>query len=397
MTLEKIIELDKKYYMNTFGDRTPVAFEKGEGITLTSVSGEKYYDFMGGIAVSSLGHGNKTLVEAMKTQAEKLIHTSSLYYIENQAVLAQLLCENTFADKVFFCNSGAEANEGAIKLARKYFYEKGISKCEIICLKNSFHGRTLTTVSATGQEKYQKPYAPLTEKFVFIERNNIDELKNAVNENTAAIMIEFIQGESGVHPLDADFVNEIRKICDEKDILMIADEVQTGVGRCGNLYCYMNYGVEPDILTSAKGLGGGVPIGAVLAKDSVCAFKPGDHGTTFGGNPFCCACGIAVMKELYEGGVLENVKKVSAHFFGRLEELKSKYPAISEVRGAGLMVGIEFSKNIGGVIRGKLFEKKILTGSVADKILRVLPPLVLTCEEADIFVDTLGELLDECL
>lgn len=397
MKLENIIELDKKYYMNTFGDRTPVAFEKGEGIVLTSVDGEKYYDFMGGIAVSSLGHGNRKLVDTIKNQAEKLIHTSSLYYIENQAVLAKLLCENSFADKVFFCNSGAEANEGAIKLARKYFYDKGEQRSEIICLKNSFHGRTLTTISATGQEKYQKPYAPLTEKFVFVEKNNIEELKSAVNEKTAAIMLEFIQGESGVNPMTPEYVNEIRKICNDKGILMIADEVQTGVGRCGNLYCYMNYGIEPDILTSAKGLGGGVPIGAVLAKDSVCAFRPGDHGTTFGGNPFCCACGITVLEELLEGGVLENVRTVSAYFFKKLEELKNKYNVISEVRGAGLMIGIEFADNIGGKIRSALYEKKILTGSVADKILRVLPPLVLNCNEVDIFVDALEESINECL
>lgn len=398
MELAKIIEKDKKYYMNTFGDRLPVAFEKGNGVMLTSTEGEEYYDFMGGIAVSSLGHNYKPLVDTIINQASKVIHTSSLYYIENQAVLAELLCENTCADRVFFANSGAEANEGAIKLVRKYFYEKGIAgKNEIITLTSSFHGRTITTVAATAQEKYQKPYAPLTEKFVYVERNNIEALKAAVNENTSAIMIEFIQGESGVNPLTQQFVDEIRKICDENDIVMVADEVQTGVGRTGKLYAYMNYNVEPDIFTSAKGIGGGVPMGVVLAKEKFCAFTPGDHGTTFGGNPLCCACGITVIKELLNNGILDNVNKVSAYFFDKLNELKKKYPVISEVRGKGLMVGIEFSKEIARDIFKELFNRKILTGVVGNKVLRILPPLVVTEKETDVFVSVLEDILNECV
>ncbi len=396
MELAKIIEKDKKYYMNTFGDRLPVAFEKGEGVMLTSTEGEEYYDFMGGIAVSSLGHNYKPLVDTIINQASKVIHTSSLYYIENQAVLAELLCENTCADRVFFANSGAEANEGAIKLVRKYFYEKGIAgKSEIITLTNSFHGRTITTVAATAQEKYQKPYAPLTEKFVYVERNNIEALRAAVNEKTSAIMVEFIQGESGVNPLTQEFAQEIRKICDEKDIVMVADEVQTGVGRTGKLYAYMNYGIEPDIFTSAKGLGGGVPMGAVLAKEKFCAFKPGDHGTTFGGNPLCTACGITVIKELLHNGILENVNKVSSYFFDKLNQLKEKYPVISEIRGKGLMVGIEFSEEIARDVFNKLFNRKVLTGVVGTKILRILPPLVVNEKEIDAFISVLGDILNE--
>lgn len=396
MELEKIIEKDKKYYMNTFGDRTPVAFESGEGIVLTSTDGEKYYDFMGGIAVSSLGHGYKPLVDTIINQASKVIHTSSLYYIENQAVLAELLCENTCADKVFFANSGAEANEGAIKLARKYFYAKGLTgKSEIITMKNSFHGRTITTIAATAQEKYQKPFAPLTEKFIYVEPNNIEELRNAISEKTAAIMVEFIQGESGVHPLKKEFVEEIRKICDEKDIIMIADEVQTGVGRTGKLYTYMNYGVEPDIFTSAKGLGGGIPIGAVLAKEKFCAFVPGDHGTTFGGNPLCTACGITVIEELTKNGIMDNVLRVSEYFFKALNELKEKYSIISDVRGMGLMIGVEFAEPVARDVHGEFFNRKILCGAVGNTTLRIVPPLVVTEGEVDIFISTLGDILNE--
>ena len=358
MQLSEIISNDKKYYMNTFGDRLPVAFEKGDGIKLTSTDGEIYYDFFGGIAVSALGHNYPPLVKALQEQVAKVMHTSSLYYIENQASLAKLLCENSCGDKAFFCNSGAEANEGAIKLVRKYFYEKGEDRCEIITLNQSFHGRTITTISATGQEKYQKPFKPLTEKFVYVERNNIEELRNAVNEKTAAIMIEVVQGESGVNPLTNEFVSEIRKICDEKDIVMVVDEVQTGIGRLGTLFGYETYNIEPDIFTLAKALGGGVPIGAVVAKDKFCAFKPGDHGTTFGGNPLATCAGCVVIDELLNKGILENSNKVGDYFRTKLLNMNSGL--IKEVRGKGLMIGIEFNKPVAKDVSKKLFENKIL-------------------------------------
>lgn len=395
MQLSEIIKLDKKYYMNTFGDRLPVAFEKGNGIVLTSVDGENYYDFMGGIAVSSLGHNYKPLVRTIETQAKKVIHTSSLYYIENQARLAQMLCESSCMDKAFFCNSGAEANEGAIKLARKYFYAKGQQKSEIITLKQSFHGRTITTVTATGQEKYQKPYKPLTEKFVYAERNNIEDLKSKVNENTAAIMVELIQGESGVHPLTDEFVKEIRKICDENDILMIVDEVQTGIGRLGTIFGYEKFDVEPDVITLAKGLGGGVPIGALLAKDKFCAFEPGDHGTTFGGNPLACACGLCVLSELKENYVLYRANRASDYFFEELNKVVKSTDKIKELRGKGLMIGIEFSKPVAREVFKKLFENKILVGVVGDSTLRLLPPLIVQKSEIDLFINTLKNILEE--
>ena len=308
MTLEEIVSLDKKYYMNTFGDRTPICFTEGKGIELTATDGKVYKDFFAGIAVNCLGYGHERLTRELCDQVSKLIHISNIYYGESQAKLAKSIIENSCADRVFFCNSGAEANEGAIKLAKKYFTMKGENdKIEFITLKSSFHGRTLATVAATGQEKYQKPYKPLLEKFIHIDINDIDALKNAVSEKTAAIMVELIQGESGVHPLDREYVDTIVDICKKNDIVLIVDEIQTGIGRCGELFAHQLYGIEPDIFTMAKGLGGGVPVGGFAAKQKYAdAFVPGDHGTTFGGNPFAMRAGCVVTDELFNGGVIEN-------------------------------------------------------------------------------------------
>ncbi len=392
MTLEQIKALDSKYYMTTFGERTPLCFTKGEGITLTATDGREYKDFFAGIAVNSLGHGHKRLTEELCDQVTKLLHTSNVYYGEHQAILAKMLVENSCADRVFFANSGAEANEGAIKLAKKYFVMQGkAEKREFITLKKSFHGRTLATVAATGQEKYQKPYKPLIEKFIHVEINNIDELKNAVNENTAAIMIELIQGESGVHPLNAEYVNEIAKICKENDIILIADEIQTGIGRCGTLFAYENFGIEPDIITMAKGLGGGVPVGAFLAKQKIAdAFVPGDHGTTFGGNPLAMRAGTVVIDEMLNG-VIENAKKMGDYFFERLNSLKSD--AIKEVRGMGLMIGVEFKEEIAKELCSKMRDRGYLVGAIGTSIFRIVPPLIITKEDIDGFIDNLKEIL----
>ncbi len=394
LTLEEIKNLDKKYYMNTFGDRLPVAFERGEGIVLYSTDGEKYYDFLGGIAVNALGHNNKILTEAIKEQADKVLHTSNLYYIENQAVLAKLLCEHSCADKAFFCSTGAEANEGAIKLAKKYFYNKGSDKYEIISLDKSFHGRTIATVSATGQEKYQKPYRPLVPGFIQVEPNNFKAMESAVTDKTAAILIELIQGESGVYPMDKEYVASLRKLCDEKDIILIFDEVQTGMGRTGEYFAHRYYGIEPDIFTCAKALGGGIPIGAVCAKDFVAsAFTPGDHGTTFGGNPFACAAGIAVFKAYEQEKILDNVKKVSAYFMAALEKLKNAYPdKIVDLRNAGLLIGIELKPDISKAVFKGLFENKYLT-SLCTNTIRLAPPLIITESDADGFIGTLEKVL----
>ena len=393
--LNDIIALDKKYYMNTFGDRLPVCFVKGEGLKLFAENGKVYYDFLGGIAVNALGHGHKDFIAALKNQLDKVIHTSSLYYIENQAKLAQKLVENTCAERAFFANSGAEANEGAFKLAKIYYYKKGIDKTEIISLDHSFHGRTLATVAATGQPKYQKPYKPLTPGFIQVEPNNFEAIENAVTDKTAAIMIELIQGESGVHPMDREYVQKIRKLCDEKDILLRVDEVQTGMGRTGYLFAHQLYGVEPDIFTSAKALGGGIPIGAVCAGKKVAnAFEPGDHGTTFGGNPFATAAGLKVFDIFEKEKLVENAKEVGAYFKERLNELKDNSDGkITDVRGEGLLIGIQLKDEIAKDTFKNLFGKGFLTSLCGGNTIRIAPPLILTKNETDLFVTALKEVL----
>jgi len=388
--LKDIIELDKKYYMNTFGDRQPLCFTEGKGIELTDISGKVYKDFFAGIAVSALGHAHPHLTQALKEQVSKLLHTSSVYYVENQALLAKELCEASDFDKVFFASTGAEANEGAIKLARKYFYNKNIDRYEIITLNKSFHGRTITTATATGQEKYKAPYKPLTPGFVHVDINDVEGLKNAVNEHTAAIMIEFIQGESGVHPVTEEFARAIRDICDKEGILFIDDEVQTGIGRTGKLFAYENYGVIPDIMTLAKALGGGVPISAILAKAEVAeAFSPGDHGTTFGGNPLSTRAGLAVMEVIKNENLVENSQNVGAY----LKELIAQKLGsnLKEIRGMGLMIGVELSSPVAKEVGRKLLDKNYLVGVIGDSIFRIVPPLIITRKDAEEFADALGK------
>jgi len=397
MKLNEIIEMDKKYYMNTFGDRTPVCFDYGKGINLWDIEGKKYYDFLGGIAVSAVGHSHPKLVDAIKTQAEKLIHCSNLYYIEPQVKLAKLLVENSCADKVFFANSGAEANEGAIKLARIYFKKKGMpEKYEIITLEKSFHGRTLATIAATGQDKYQKPYSPLTPKFLKVPINDLEALEKAINGTTCAVMIEPIQGESRVNLTTIEYLQGVRKLCDEKGILLIFDEVQCGLGRTGKLFAYEHFGVEPDIFTLAKALGGGFPIGALLAKDHVAsAFEPGDHGSTFGGNPLACAAALAAMEIILSENLVENSEKMGNYLIEKLIELKNKYNLIEEIRGKGLMVGIQLNSENAVEIKNKCFEKGYLVGSVGKNIIRLLPPLIISKEDIDSFISTLDGILSD--
>ncbi len=395
--LSQIIETDKQYYMNTFGARTPVCFDYGKGLNLYTKDGEEYYDFFAGIAVTALGHSHPKFVKSITEQAGKILHTSSIYYIEKQAQLAKLLVENSCADKAFFCSTGAEANEGAIKLAKIYFYKQGKSnKNEIITLKNSFHGRTLATVAATGQEKYQKPYKPLTPGFKHVDINDFDALSDAVTENTAAIMMEPVQGESGVHPAKVEYLKKVRQLCDEKEIILIFDEVQTGMGRTGKLFAYENYGVEPDIFTLAKALGNGIPIGAVCAKAFVAAgFEPGDHGTTFGGNPFSCNAACAVFEIFKEENIVENAAEMGAYFKEKLNALADKYDFITEVRGIGLMLGVETKDGVAAKICSKMFENKYLTGCISGKIIRILPPLVITKADIDKFIETLAKACEE--
>lgn len=390
MKLEEIKAFDKEYFMNTFGERTPVAFEKGEGMYLYTNENEKYLDMFAGIAVNVLGYNHKEFTKGLTEQVGKLLHTSSLYYIESQAKLAKKLVELSCADKIYFANSGAEANEGAIKLAKIYFYKKGVEKYEVISLKSSFHGRTLATVAATGQEKYQKPYYPLIPGFKQVEINDIEALKAAVTDKTCAILLEPVQGESGVHPVSEEYIKEVRRICDEKEIILIFDEIQTGIGRCGKMFCYETMGVEPDIFTLAKALGNGVPIGAVCAKQFVAdAFAPGDHGGTFGGNPLATKAGLLVLDAMEKENLCENAEKMGAYIESEINlKLGNK---VKEIRRKGLMIGIELSDSAAQV-RAKLFEKKILVGAVGNT-LRVLPPLIIGKEEADMFIDALKEIL----
>lgn len=395
MNLSEIKELDEKYYMNTFGKRTPICFTEGKGIELTDTEGRVYKDFFAGIAVNCLGYGHERLTRELCDQVSRVMHTSSVYYVEGQAKLAETIVENSCADRVFFCNSGAEANEGAIKLVKKYFMMNGQpERYEFITLRNSFHGRTLATVAATGQEKYQKPYKPLLEKFVHVDINDIDMLRGAVNEKTAAIMVELIQGESGVHPMEREYLDEIVKICNENGIIFIVDEIQTGIGRCGELFAHQYYGVEPDIFTMAKGLGGGVPIGGFAAKQKLAdAFVPGDHGTTFGGNPLAMRAGCVVTDEMLNGGVIENAREVGGYFFEKLNEVKEESGKIAEVRGAGLMIGVEFKEEIAKALCEKMRDKGYLVGAVGTKVFRIVPPLIITKTDVDGFIETFKDVL----
>lgn len=385
--LDLIKSYDKDYVMQTFAP-LDVAFTKGKGVYLYDTNGKKYMDMIGGIAVNSLGHNNKALTATIKKQAENLIHCSNYYYIAGRSELAYKLCKNSFADKVFFSNSGAEANEAAIKLARGYFYYKGEDRYEIITANMSFHGRTMATIAATGQEKFRKAFAPNVPGFVYVDFNNFDQIEGAYNEHTAAIMLELIQGESGVHPAYKEYIQQVRNFCNEKGILLIVDEVQTGIGRTGNLFCYQNYGITPDIMSLAKGLGGGVPIGATLCSNVVATgFHVGDHGSTFGGNPLACAAGITVLDQIIEKDIIANVNEVSSYIFTEIEKLMDKYPVIKEVRGMGLLIGIEFDPKISSTgMRQALFNKGFLVSAIGSSAIRIAPPLIITKAEAAKFV-----------
>lgn len=397
MNLNEIRALDEQYYMNTFGKRLPVAFDHGQGVTLYDTEGRAYTDFFAGIAVNALGYNHPAVTKAIVEQAGKVCHTSNLYYIEPQAKLAKLLCENSFADKVFLGNSGAEANEGAMKLAVKYFYEKGEDRYEILTARNSFHGRTLATIAATGQEKYQKPYAKLLPPCVRnVPFGDLAALRAAATPHTAAVMLEVIQAEGGVIVGEMDYIQGVRALCDELGLLLIVDEVQTGMGRCGALFAHELYGIVPDIMTLAKALGGGVPIGAVLAKAEVAAaFHPGDHGSTFGGNPLACAAALAVVQTLLSEDLPAKARKTGAHLKAQLQAVAKKHPAaILDVRGEGLLLGIALAQDVAaGEVVAKLLEKGFVTGTAAGNVLRLLPPLIL--EEAD--CGALCRALDEVL
>ncbi|MGM0508668.1 MAG: aspartate aminotransferase family protein [Fusobacteriota bacterium] len=395
MKFEDIKKMDNVNVMNTYG-RLDIAFERGEGSRIYDTEGNEYIDFFAGIAVNNLGYNHPRITEVIKDQAEKLLHTSNLYYIEPQAKLAKKLIEKSTFDKAFFANSGAEANEGAIKIARKYGKEKLDGAYEIITMKQSFHGRTITTVTATGQEKYQKSFTPLAQGFKYAEFGNIEDIKSKITEDTVAVMIEIIQGEGGVLPAKSKFWKELQELVNEKEILLIIDEVQTGIGRTGELFAHEIYDLKPDVITLAKALGNGIPIGAVLATDEASVLVPGDHASTFGGNFLATRVGVEVIDEIGKREFLDSVKEKGEYFKKGLEKLKDKYDFLSEVRGEGLMIGVEIEPDkIKPVMTKMMEEKKVLMGAAGGVALRFLPPLIVKKEDIDIVLEKLDEVLKE--
>ena len=396
MEIKKLIEDSEHYLMHTYS-RFPLVLKKGRGIKVWSSDGKEYLDFVGGVATNILGHCHPKVVVSIQKQAQRLIHVSNYYHIEPQIRLAKMLVEHSFADKVFFCNSGAEANEAAMKLSRRYFKEHlGQNKFEIIAAVNSFHGRTLATLTATGQDKFKIGFDPLLPGITHAEFNNIEALKNAVTQETCAILLEPVQGESGVRIPDTDYFKQVRKLCDDNNVLLILDEVQTGMGRTGRLFAHENFGITPDIMTLAKGLGGGVPIGAMLATDKVAAaFQPGTHGSTFGGNPLVCAAAITTFEVLIEDGfILDQCRRMGKYFKKKLEDLKKEFPEIiSEVRGMGLLIGMELFRDCAPMVKACM-DRGVLINCTAGNVLRFMPPLIVTEKDIDHLADILEQVLD---
>ena len=376
--------------------RFPVVIEKGRGSTLVDTHGRTYTDFVAGIAVCNLGHAHPAIARALTDQAQNLWHVSNLYYTKPQVELAAWLVENSFADRVFFCNSGAEANEAAIKLARKYHKERGQSqRYRIITMEQSFHGRTMATLSATGQSKIKKGFDPVLDGFDFVPFNDPAALTSKIKPDTCAVMLEPIQGEGGVRCPDPDYLKTIREICDQNDILLIFDEIQTGMGRTGKLFAYQIFDVEPDIMTLAKALANGLPIGAMLAKETVAdAFGPGTHATTFGGTPLVTAAALEVCKTLLNGKIIEQGRVKAEYFRDRLMRLKERHDCIVDVRGHGLLLGIKLDFNAESMV-SQCLQNGFLINCIQEHILRFVPPLIIKEEEIDALVNFLDKLLLE--
>ena len=402
---ESIAELARMYLMNTYS-RAPVAPVRGSGVRIWDADGREYLDFLGGIAVCALGHSHPAVVSAIQKQAATLLHCSNLYLVERQALLAKALLEGTPFGKAFFCNSGAEANEAAIKIARKYarVVRREQGRYEIITALNSFHGRTLATVTATGQPKYQKDFEPLPPGFRYVPFNDVPALEGAVGEQTAAVLLEAVQGEGGVHVADEAYLKRARELCDERGALLIIDEVQTGMGRTGRMFAFEHYGIEPDAVTLAKALGGGVPIGALLAKDEVAAaFTPGTHASTFGGNPLACAAALAVVESIRNERLAERATEMGAYFAKALMTLARRFPQVAEVRGKGLMIGLELrpsgcrSDAPARAVAAACLEAGLLINAVSDTTLRFLPALVVSKADIDEAVGILERVMEDVL
>ena len=375
-------DIEARYYMRTF-NRLPVVFERGEGCYVYDADGKAYLDMVSGIAVNILGHAHPVLVEAITRQAQKLIHTSSLYYSEPQCELAEWLIERSPADQIFFANSGAEANEGAIKLARKYGRTQRNGAYEVITIEHSFHGRTLATLAATGQPKYHEPFLPMPDGFKSVPFNDFNAMRSAVSGKTAAIMLECIQGESGIHIHDRGYLQAVRKLCDDENILLICDEIQCGLGRTGTFYGFQQFGFEPDVITLAKGLAGGLPIGAFLAKERCAVLTAGDHGSTMGGNPVCCAAGVAAMRYLENQDLMGNAARMGQALIEELSNLKETLPGITEVRGKGLMIAFDTAEPVAQDIVKAGLDRGIVVNATGPNTVRLVPPLIISQGEVE--------------
>ncbi len=375
-------ELESKYYMHII-DRVPITLVKGEGARVWDDNGCKYLDFVGGWAVNCLGHCHPLVTAAVTEQVRTLVQTSNQFYTIPQIQLAELLVKNSCLDRVFFGNSGAEATEGAVKLARRYGQLHLKGAFEVISMSSSFHGRTLAMTAATGQPKFQQPYIPLPAGFINVEYNNIEAIESATTDKTCAVMLEPVQGESGVNIPDDDYLAKVREWCDQKGILLILDEVQTGVGRVGTLFAYEQYGVEPDIMTLAKGLGNGFPIGAILSKERVSVFIPGEHGSTFGGNPVTCAAAYATLKYVIDNDISGKARKTGQYLMEGLKGLKGKHRSVTEVRGRGLLVAIEFDTDVAQAVLMECLGRGLLVNKVKNNAIRLMPPLIIGNVEVD--------------
>ncbi|MCE5213319.1 MAG: acetylornithine transaminase [Methanobacterium sp.] len=389
MNTEEIMALDKEYVMQTYG-RQPLALKKGSGAVVWDVEGNSYIDCLAGIAVNNVGHAHPKVAEAICNQARELIHTSNLYYTQQQVELAKLLVDVSPHDLAFFCNSGAEAVEGSIKLARKY-----MGKGEIIVMDNSFHGRTMTALAATGQKKYQKGFGPLAPGFKHVPYGDLDAINKSISDETAAVLVEAVQGEGGVVLPPEGYLKNLKDICQEKGILLIFDEVQTGMGRTGEMFASQTFHVIPDIAALAKGIAGGFPMGAILATKEVgSAFQPGDHAATFGGGPLACAAAKASLNVILDEDILSKTKENGGYFKSQLENLKDEYDIIKQVRGIGLMLGIELGFNCVDLVND-MRDRGVLVNCTAEKVLRFLPPLIIEKEHIDMVIRALNDVLSK--
>jgi acetylornithine/N-succinyldiaminopimelate aminotransferase len=395
LTNLEIKELAGKYLINNYGERQ-IALERGEGVYVWDADGKKYLDFVAGISTNNLGHSHPKIVEAITEQAKKLIHVSNLYYIEPQAKLAQRIVELSFADKCFFCNSGAEANEAAIKVSRKYSKEKfSEEKFEIITMKKSFHGRTITTITATGQEKYQKGFEPLSPGFKYVPFNDMKAIEDTVSKNTCAIMVEPIQVEGGINIPSDDYLPKLRKFCDDNKILLIYDEVQTAMGRTGKMFGYETFGAEPDIITMAKALGAGVPIGCMATKSHIAeSLTPGSHASTFGGNPLVCSAALASINTIVDENLPKNAEKMGKYLTQKLLAIKEKFPVIKEVRGRGLIIGAELDME-GKELVNQALKHGLILNCIGTNIIRFVPPLIINEGQIDEGIDIFEKSLSE--